>query len=281
MVNVFREVARLLKPDGTLWVNIGDSYVAKPKSNYGGIGAGLNDKSYGTGDSLLGYKCQSDRYKSLLSEYKNKDLIGIPWMLAFALRKDGWYLRQDIIWHKPNPMPESVKDRCTKSHEYLFLLSKKQNYYFDNEAIQEECVCDSNSSYDTELNSKFSKYKDNEQEASVRGGMNHDRGNNIVEIRKELPTQEEFVFFMRRVSNAKKLSEESEQAERIATAKTAGTPRTLEILFIGRPPYPYPPASWSFPCSAGRTGCSSRRPWTRLRQNGRYPRFPCGKGLSC
>lgn len=140
LTSLFREVRRVLKDDGTLWVNIGDSYVAKPKSNYGGIGAGLNDKSYGTGDSLLGYKCQSDRYKSLLNEYKNKDLIGIPWMLAFALRNDGWYLRQDIIWHKPNPMPESVKDRCTKSHEYIFLLSKSPHYYFDYEAIQEEAT---------------------------------------------------------------------------------------------------------------------------------------------
>lgn len=104
LVDVFHEVKRVLKDDGTLWVNIGDSYW--------GIGG------YGS--------------------YKNKDLIGIPWMLAFALRADGWYLRQDIIWHKPNPMPESVKDRCTKSHEYIFLLSKSKKYYFDYEAIQEE-----------------------------------------------------------------------------------------------------------------------------------------------
>lgn len=104
LVDVFHEVKRCLKDDGTLWVNIGDTY------NNAWDGA------------------------------KNKDLIGIPWMLAFALRNDGWYLRQDIIWHKPNPMPESVKDRCTKSHEYIFLLSKKPHYYFDYEAIQEEAT---------------------------------------------------------------------------------------------------------------------------------------------
>lgn len=140
MTEVFMEVHRVLKPEGTLWLNIGDSYVAKPKSNYEGKGKGLQDKNYGTGDSTLGYKMQSDRFKIMLSTYKNKDLIGIPWMLAFSLRSAGWYLRQDIIWAKNNPMPESVTDRCTKSHEYIFLLSKSQKYYFDHEAIQEPAV---------------------------------------------------------------------------------------------------------------------------------------------
>ena len=139
LVQVFQEVKRVLKPEGTLWVNIGDSYVAKPKSNYDGKAKSLNDISYGTGDTTLGYKQSADKFKKLLQTYKNKDLIGIPWLLAFALRNDGWYLRQDIIWHKPNPMPESVKDRCTKSHEYIFLLSKSPKYYFDYEAIQEDC----------------------------------------------------------------------------------------------------------------------------------------------
>ena len=113
LVNIFREVKRVLKDDGTLWVNIGDSY-------YGG---GIRGTDYNPTDDL-----------------KSKDLIGIPWMLAFALRADGWYLRQDIIWHKPNPMPESVKDRCTKSHEYIFLLSKQSHYYFDYKSIQEEAL---------------------------------------------------------------------------------------------------------------------------------------------
>lgn len=132
LVEIFREVRRVLKKDGTLWVNIADSYAGSGKgaSNYP-----ENAKKYkqGTNKGSVGSYLQ----KSNLTEYKRKDLIGIPWMLAFALRADGWYLRQDIIWHKPNPMPESVKDRCTKSHEYIFLLSKSPRYYFDDEAIAE------------------------------------------------------------------------------------------------------------------------------------------------
>ena len=131
LVKVFREVRRTLKDDGTLWVNIGDSYYNYRPSK---------GKSYPkqtvskTKQDLPDY---SSKRNNKLSNLKEKDLIGIPWMLAFALRADGWYLRQDIIWHKPNPMPESVKDRCTKSHEYIFLLSKNQNYYFDVDAIKE------------------------------------------------------------------------------------------------------------------------------------------------
>lgn len=138
MVKVFREVWRVLADDGTLWLNLGDSYFAKPKFNYDGKGAGLQDKNYGTGDTRLGYKQQADHFKNLLANgYKNKDLVGIPWRVAFALQADGWYLRQDIIWAKPNVMPESVRDRCTKSHEYVFLLSKSPRYYYDHEAIKE------------------------------------------------------------------------------------------------------------------------------------------------
>lgn len=137
LVEVFREVKRVLRDDGILWVNIGDSYVSKPPSNYGDKSRSLNKKSYGDGDTTLGYKQSSNKFKNLLRTYKNKDLIGIPWMLAFALRADGWYLRQDIIWAKNNPMPESVKDRCTRSHEYIFMLTKKRKYWFDHEAIQE------------------------------------------------------------------------------------------------------------------------------------------------
>ena len=107
LTDIFREVRRVLKNDGTLWLNIGDSYVSS-NSEY--------------------------------SNCKRKDLIGVPWLLAFALRNDGWYLRQDIIWEKPNAMPESVKDRCTKSHEYIFLFSKQSKYYFDYEAIKEPAV---------------------------------------------------------------------------------------------------------------------------------------------
>lgn len=138
LVDVFREVKRVLRDDGILWVNIGDSYVSKPKSNYDGKAPSFNDRSYGTGNTTPGYRQSADRYKGLLCTYKNKDLIGIPWMLAFALRADGWYLRQDIIWAKNNPMPESVKDRCTRSHEYIFMLTKSRKYWFDHEAMQED-----------------------------------------------------------------------------------------------------------------------------------------------
>ena len=123
LVEVFREVRRVLRADGTLWLNIGDSYAtrsrAQPPTN--------TRNSHG------------HTAKRLPAGYKYKDLMGIPWLLAFALRADGWYLRQDIIWHKTNAMPESVRDRCTKAHEYIFLLSKLERYYFDAAAIREPC----------------------------------------------------------------------------------------------------------------------------------------------
>ena len=129
MVNVFRDVKNILKDDGVLWLNIGDSYYNyRPGKSY------PKQTLSKTNQDLPNY---TPKRANKLTNYKEKDLIGIPWMLAFALRSDGWYLRQDIIWHKPNPMPESVKDRCTKSHEYLFLLSKNKRYYFDNESIKE------------------------------------------------------------------------------------------------------------------------------------------------
>lgn len=125
--DVFMEVYRVLKPNGTLWLNIGDSYNGNKKGNTEIV------KNKVVAES-------NDFHKKLWAGAKQKDLIGIPWLLAFELRKRGWYLRQDIIWHKPNPMPESVTDRCTKSHEYIFLMSKSQKYYFDYEAIQEEAT---------------------------------------------------------------------------------------------------------------------------------------------
>ena len=131
MVEVFREVRECLTDDGTLWLNMGDSYY-----NYRpGKGQALVKQTVANTKHDLPDKCA--RRGNKLDGLKEKDLIGIPWMLAFALRADGWYLRQDIIWHKPNPMPESVRDRCTKSHEYIFLLSKNKRYYYDNEAIKE------------------------------------------------------------------------------------------------------------------------------------------------
>ena len=132
MVDVFREVKRVLRDDGTLWLNLGDSYVtqhavgtkdADTGWKHGNISGGHQGRAGGVGDGR-----------------KVKDLCGIPWMVAFALRADGWYLRSDIIWHKPNPMPESVTDRPTKAHEYIFLLSKSQRYYYDHEAVKEEAV---------------------------------------------------------------------------------------------------------------------------------------------
>lgn len=130
LVEVFREVRRVLRDDGTLWLNLGDSYAQQ-----GGRGE-QGSTSARKGRSNVG--AQERRASTRAPDgLKPKDLIGIPWRVAFALQADGWYLRQDIIWHKPNPMPESVRDRCTKAHEYVFLLSKGPRYYFDADAIKE------------------------------------------------------------------------------------------------------------------------------------------------
>ena len=126
MVKVFREVHRVLRDDGTLWLNLGDSYCGT-----GHKGDHKDPKHKG------GRNAQSVAINNKIEGLKSKDLVGIPWRVAFALQADGWYLRQDIIWHKPNPMPESVTDRCTKAHEYIFLLSKSKKYYYDHEAIKE------------------------------------------------------------------------------------------------------------------------------------------------
>ena len=135
LVEVFREVRRVLKPDGTLWVNIADSYAGSGKGSHD---KPENRKRYKQGTSR-GWFSQGTP-PTTAEHVKPKDMIGVPWLLALALRADGWYLRQDIIWEKPNCMPESVRDRCTKAHEYVFLLSKSRRYYFDGEAIKEPCV---------------------------------------------------------------------------------------------------------------------------------------------
>ncbi|RWB67612.1 site-specific DNA-methyltransferase [Mesorhizobium sp.] len=127
MVDVFRDVHRVLRDDGTLWLNLGDSYANDTK--WGGRTSGKHVKA-NHGDTGIGRRRQNTGLKS-------KDLIGIPWRVAFALQEDGWYLRQDIIWSKPNPMPESVTDRCTKAHEYIFLLTKSPKYFYDAAAIKE------------------------------------------------------------------------------------------------------------------------------------------------
>ena len=129
LVDVFRSVRDVLTDDGTLWLNIGDTYY-----NYRSDGNYPKQTVSRTKQDLPDF---SPVRGNKLHNLKSKDLIGIPWMLAFALSADGWWLRQDIIWNKPNPMPESVKDRCTKSHEYIFLLSKSKHYFYDNEAIKE------------------------------------------------------------------------------------------------------------------------------------------------
>ena len=160
MVAVFRDVWRVLKPEGTLWLNLGDSYNGsggehKDGSGQGGIGA--KDR-WRVGDGI-GQKN--------IHNLKPKDLVGIPWRVAFALQADGWYLRSDIIWHKPNPMPESVTDRPTKSHEYIFLLTKSARYYYDQNAILEPTT-----GYDGRKDTKFkgsTKYKDSGQTFAERG----------------------------------------------------------------------------------------------------------------
>lgn len=141
MSSVFSEVKRVLKQEGTLWLNLGDTYSAHKdcKSVADSLRVGGSSEM---ANVISKGKSNSRNTKVLkLAGLKNKDLIGIPWLVAFALRADGWYLRQDIIWHKPNPMPESVTDRCTKAHEYIFLLSKSGKYYFDSDAIKTEMEC--------------------------------------------------------------------------------------------------------------------------------------------
>ena len=148
MVDVFREVRRVLADDGTLWLNLGDSYAgswgAQSRPN------GNDEKSTLQGGSRLSARQikthrTTDSHTGSLKNtpgLKPKDLVGIPWRVAFALQADGWWLRQEIIWHKPNPMPESVRDRCTKAHESVFLLTKSERYYFDSDAIKEPAVAD-------------------------------------------------------------------------------------------------------------------------------------------
>ncbi len=127
LVGVFQEVRRVLKNDGVLWLNLGDSYATRWSSVRSEGGAGLRDDG-------------RERHGAAPDGFKSKDLIGIPWRVAFALQADGWFLRSDVIWHKPNPMPESVTDRPTKAHEYLFLLTKSERYFYDAEAVKEEAV---------------------------------------------------------------------------------------------------------------------------------------------
>lgn len=157
MVEVFRCVRDVLADDGTLWMNIGDSY-----NNFR---SQMSPGQSVHGREKLNGKPEPTSKKRGVQGLKEKDLIGIPWMLAFALRADGWYLRQDIIWHKPNPMPESVQDRCTKSHEYIFLLSKSQKYYYDRMAIAEPAT------YAEEHARKKTSWGNKKADSGVKGNI--------------------------------------------------------------------------------------------------------------
>ena len=155
MVEVFREVRRVLRDDGTLWLNLGDSYANKGSDGTYGATATVGNTKSG----------QQKTTNKIVSGLKTKDMCGIPWRVAFALQADGWYLRSDIIWHKPNPMPESVADRPTKGHEYLFLLTKRPRYYYDAEAVREAEMVPGASARQIEYQ------KRNKQRSDVKGDL--------------------------------------------------------------------------------------------------------------
>ena len=157
MVDVFTEVKRILKDDGTLWLNLGDSYWGS------GNASGHTEETKNLCANTSKYGATKGHSQKKSNIYKPKDLVGVPWMTAFALRAIGYYLRQDIIWHKPNPMPESVTDRCTKSHEYIFLMAKSQKYYYDADAIKEDAKTDPHSSgWATSMSDRNDRQVDNE-----------------------------------------------------------------------------------------------------------------------
>ena len=197
LVKVFREIKRVLRDDGTVWLNLGDSYAMS--SIRGG-----NKKFSGNVGAHNHYEKSIKKGKRKIPNgLKPKDLIGIPWRVALALQQDGLYLRQDIIWHKPNPMPESVKDRCTKAHEYIFLFSKSPKYYFDNEAIKEDCVTKNKQ---TNKKNTHGKYQTKENEAKNRQGIHSNRGDKLIEVRTKLPMQKDLVDFLRSKTTAKILA---------------------------------------------------------------------------
>jgi DNA modification methylase len=169
LVAVFREVRRVLRDDGTLWLNLGDSYARGFGGGSPGAKSATNAGSFADRES-----------RPLPDGLKGKDLVGIPWMVAFALRADGWYLRSDIIWHKPNPMPESVTDRPTKSHEYLFLLAKSERYYYDADAIAEPAIhAGAVVTNDAGKNSEMGEY------GQTRGGFLREGGVTVKDTRNK------------------------------------------------------------------------------------------------
>jgi DNA modification methylase len=169
LVEVFREVRRVLRDDGTLWLNLGDTYASTTKGS-GGAGSST---LVGTPAEGNGQRFPSRKFD--MGGAKPKDLLGIPWRVAFALQADGWYLRQDIIWHKPNPMPESVRDRCTKAHEYIFLLSKNERYYFDSLAMQEPSVKEAGVSTLVSKDGKDGILRNDANRVHVSNGMRNRR----------------------------------------------------------------------------------------------------------
>lgn len=184
LVQIFREVRRVLKDDGTLWVNIGDSYAASGKGrNRDGV---FNEKAM----NLQSFGQKKSQIRRTIEGHglKRKDLIGIPWLLAFSLRADGWYLRADIIWQKPNAMPESVKDRPTRAHEYIFLLSKNARYYYDVEAVKEPAVGFCNAAPAGSLGTKKPNARRRGNSRTFRGGgaytYNQAKNNSAIVERK-------------------------------------------------------------------------------------------------
>ena len=176
MVEVFRLVRDALADDGTLWLNLGDSYAGAPVGSFNG--GGFKDASAANGGRDMSGVATSGRLNKLAaSGLKPKDLVGIPWRVAFALQEDGWYLRSDIIWAKPNPMPESVNDRPTKAHEYLFLLAKRERYYYDAAAIKEPCVQD-----EQRPSFRGGAYINNATFDNAEGGKSTDVGNRRVVV---------------------------------------------------------------------------------------------------
>ena len=179
LVEVFREVKRVLRDDGTVWLNLGDTYSSHKdcKSTSQTLAKGMQSEVAHVIDK--GKSVTRDTKKLKEAGLKNKDLVGIPWRVAFALQADGWYLRQDIIWHKPNPMPESVKDRCTKAHEYIFLLSKSPKYYFDNEAIKEDSVTSAEQQI-KKRNKSYRKNAEGNEEKYLKQNFANDKYSNEV-----------------------------------------------------------------------------------------------------
>ena len=193
MVRVFREVRRVLADDGTLWLNLGDSYCSTPNSGTGWESSTLTKPSgrprqvQVAQEASMRGRAPERRFPGL----KQKDLVGIPWRVAFALQADGWWLRSDIIWSKPNPMPESVTDRPTKAHEYVFLLSKSERYYYDHEAIREQATHDSlrtPSGWDTGSGNhrqKKGRYTDKQRGHGRRHAGFNDRWDSLSKVEQQ------------------------------------------------------------------------------------------------